>query len=302
MNKSKKSKKDIASDIPAALVQCPLCGTDTPNLTKIDSGLRLGMQEAGETSIPDEMCGNCLKDWRKKVSKGVQLKAIQKIKDNHKQDLWKSRIRLIKHARSLFNNKVYGESAITYEKYLKVLEVVYGVDRASLKPSLFQERPKEITIICSVLWDLMLIYDAHQKYKTRQEEAAKKLSEFVKYSPLYSNIVRKAEKEFRRAKNPQAFRNFLKACNATISRCFIASCAFESHSHPTVRTLCHFRDQVLKKHPSGRQFVKFYYRFSPGVAKGLDHWPLAKKACRSLLRGVAFLLKRTFNLPEGRDF
>ncbi|MCB0377169.1 MAG: hypothetical protein KDD33_01625 [Bdellovibrionales bacterium] len=280
---------------------CPMCGSNTPNLNRIESGLRLALQEQGAESPPNEVCTPCLKKLRKESSKGNQLISKQKAKDEHKAKMWSYRFAFIKQGRNCLSQRNYAEAAVAYEKYIKILEVVFDLDRKKLEPRLFQDRPKEITLIASVLWDLMLIYDAHPKFAPKQLATAEMLARFLRFTPINNSIIRRAEKEFKHANNPQAFRHFLKLCNVQAARCFIATAAFESGSDPHVQILCRFRDHVLKKHSLGRAFVIQYYQYSPQVARFLDDSPRAKKLIRPVLQGVAGLVDSTFDLPERRD-
>ena len=147
----------------------------------------------------------------------------------------------------------------------------------------------------------MLIYDSHPKYQSRQLDSSVLLAKFLRFSPVYNGIIRKAELETRKAKNPQAFRNLLKLCDVQTARCFIANSAFGNRNHPTVLTLCLFRDQILKSSPLGRKWIAIYYKRSPRISRHLDSRPLIKRMARSVLRGVAFVLKFIFNLPERAD-
>ena len=52
--------------------------------------------------------------------------------------------------------------------------------------------------------------------------------------------------------------------------CFIATAAYGSYAHPTVRVLRLFRDLVLEVTPAGHVFVSFYYRVSPPLAAMID--------------------------------
>jgi len=45
--------------------------------------------------------------------------------------------------------------------------------------------------------------------------------------------------------------------------CFIATYAYESYNHQNVITLRKIRDEILYKYPSGRYFIRNYYRYSP---------------------------------------
>jgi hypothetical protein len=228
---------------------------------------------------------------RNSASQGAQELAKQELKASQSGMLWKGRLPLVKQGHLLLQRGDYSEAAQAYEKYVKILQVVSKASsRSALDPKDFNDHPKEITIISSVLWDLMLIYDANIKFQQRQMETADLLSKFVRFAPLYNSIIRKAEKEARKAKNPQAFKHFLKQCDVHASRCFIANEAFGSRMDPTVMRLCAFRDQVLLTSPKGRNFVAFYYKTSPRWAFVLRKAPFLKKLVRPLLRGLAHLL------------
>lgn len=281
--------------------QCPSCGQQDPNLIKVDTGLKLILKHDGINSTPDEVCASCFKKLKKSASQGAQLRAREEARDMQRNDLWKNRTYYVRNGRTFMRQEDYSDAAICYEKYLKVLEIIYQTPKKQLDPKLFKDRPKEITIICSVLWDLMLIYDAHIKFIDKHMETADMLARFLRFSPLNNTIIRRAELEFKKAKNPQVFRQFLKLCDVQSSRCFIATSAFETRLHPTVQTLCIFRDSILKKNFWGRKFVFFYYRYSPSIAHYLDHHPRLKAPIRGLLQRVATLLRFTFHLPDRRD-
>lgn len=286
------------------LTTCQNCGANDPNLMTIDSGLKLSLAKSGMTEVPNQVCAKCLKELKKTGSHGAQLQAKEQAQLKHKGALWKSRTQLVRQGRLLLQNGNYGEAAMTYEKYLKILKLVSSDgDKKSeeIKPQDFNAHPKEITIICSVLWDLMLIYDSHQKFAQKQMQTAELLSKFLRFSPVYNTIVRKAEKQYRKGRNPQAYKHLLKLCDAQASRCFVANAAFETRTDPTVRTLCEFRDRFLKTSPRGRKFVAFYYKNSGTVVALIYQFPQLKPVARVVLQGVAGLLKAIFPLQEQRD-
>ncbi len=83
-------------------------------------------------------------------------------------------------------------------------------------------------------------------------------------------------------------------------RCFIATAAFDSQTHPYVRILHDFRDRYLMPHKIGRFFITFYYKFSPFAAKLISQHrvlkiavqinllPLVSICCITLLLGPIF--------------
>jgi len=52
--------------------------------------------------------------------------------------------------------------------------------------------------------------------------------------------------------------------------CFIATTAYGSTNHPAVTVLRRFKDEVLMELPTGRAFVRSYYRYSPQVAQWME--------------------------------
>jgi hypothetical protein len=71
------------------------------------------------------------------------------------------------------------------------------------------------------------------------------------------------------------------------SSCFIATACFDSPEQETVITLRKFRELVLKKHASGRAFVRWYYKVSPPIADAIRNHNILRKLLRVLLRGFA---------------
>lgn len=277
-------------------VPCPSCGNRAPELKKIEAGMRLSLAKENIKEPPPECCEACYSGFERLVSKGAKLRAEQQHLEQHRLMLWRSRMGLVKQARELMERNMFSEAAVLYEKYLKILKLVYQVDQQGLTPELFKGRPHEITVVASVYWDLMRVYDAHDRYWERQEDAAKKLAEFGPFTPLFSTIVRGAQAHYRKAKNHEAFRTFLKESTKIGPRCFVATSAFEGGHHPAVVQLIKFREEVLQKSPCGRSFVAFYYLKGPGWAHRLDQMPALKPPVRAALRVAATLTTRFFNL------
>jgi hypothetical protein len=142
------------------------------------------------------------------------------------------------------------------------------------------------------------IYDTNEVYRDRQMKAAKKLAEFVRFSPIFAQIIRKAQSQTLSARNPAAFKTFLLEANAARPRCFIATAAFDNPHAWQVQTLCYLRDERLLKTKSGRAFVALYYRFSPTVAAWLDRHANAKPPVRWLLSLLASQIRAAKSLES----
>jgi hypothetical protein len=267
---------------------CAYCGNENPVLLPVEAGMRLLLGQAGVTGVPEQVCDGCHAQLSKMVSKGAALRAEAVQKAQNRLALWRGRVGLVKQAKTFMAAKNFSDAAVTYEKYLRALEIVYDKKSGELEPGLFKadQRKQELTVITSVYWDLMRIYDTHPRYAERQMKTAKKLAEFARYSAIFSHIMRKADVQSRQAKNPAAYKAFLKMSSFNRPRCFIATAAFNGDD-PTVQQLCAFRDRALERAAAGRLFVAVYYRLSPPIAAALDRTPSAKGPVRAVLRLLA---------------
>lgn len=271
------------------MVKCPRCGIEVSELQTVDSDLVSKLQAAGETSIPAQVCMGCLSDLRRNAGRaaGGVLLQQERAKEQHRLTLWKSRVQLIKRARTMMAEKNYSEAAVSYEKYLKILEIVFGGKKGELlTPEMFKDnaRTSELTVVASVYWDLLRIYDSSDRYGDRQKIAAQQLAVFVRFTPVFPDIMKKAEAFSKQARHPAIIRSFLKGAAEQRPRCFIATSAFESPLAMEVQILRHFRDSVLRPHAAGRIFIQGYERISPAIARFLDSHSSLKPAIRKVLR------------------
>jgi hypothetical protein len=277
-------------------VQCPRCGNSVFSLEPVDTEVIARVKEKDpQAEVPSEVCAACLSQMGGTMSKGSVLLAREKAKEQKKLMLWKSRVNLIKKARNSMQSKAFSDAAVAYEKYIKVLEVVFDADSGGLAPEHFKDsaRTKELTVVASVYWDLLRIYDTSSKYGDRQSQSAKKLGQFLRFTPIYPDVLRKAESFARSAKNPSVIKSFIKSASEQKGRCFIATSAFEDPAHPTVMNLQLFRDHVLLRSPTGRAINRAYYWVSPPIAGILDKNPKLKPLVR-------WSLKKIENLAGGQ--
>ena len=269
------------------MIQCPRCSIQVTELHPVPGETLMKLQASGE-SVPGQVCVGCINELQRNVaaSSGGVLMAQERAKEQHRLNLWKNRVQLIKQARTCMGQKMYSEAAAAYEKYIKIMEIVFDCKKGELKPELFKEsaRHTELTVVASVYWDLLRIYDTNDRYADRQNACAKQLAIFIRFTPIYPDIIRKAEIFQRSARNPAVIKQFLKMSSESRPRCFIATSAFESVYALEVQQLRFFRDHRLKKYAWGRHFTKWYYRTSPKLACLLDKHPWAKPAVRGLLR------------------
>jgi len=282
------------------LVDCPSCQKKVSSLLKIDGGMRQRLREStGSTEVPPEVCTECYNDLASLISKGAQLKAQHHAKEQQRMVLWRNRVELLKKARIQMDNKAYSEAAVLYEKYLRVLEIIYEVKAGELNPELFNNRArsKEIGAIAMVFWDLVRIYDASPRYGDRQTKAAHKLVSFAKLSPaIGKKITAQAQDFFKGSKNPIVIKQIIKQSGGKTRGCFIATAVFETPNAPEVLILRSFRDSVLEKHLSGRIFIALYYLISPPIAEWLSRGQIRRKPLRLLLKRVVTFIEKKFGL------
>jgi hypothetical protein len=226
-----------------------------------------------------------------KVANPSYLMAQEKAREQRKLVLWKSRVNLVKRARANMEARSYSEAAASYEKYIRVIEVVFDAKPGELTPEQFKDsaRTQELTLVASVYWDLLRIYDTNEKYSERQSLSAKKLAQFLPFTPIYPDILKKAEVFSKSARNPSLVRSFLKSATSTKARCFIATSAFQSDGAIEVQQLRLWRDLDLRNHFLGNTAISAYERLSPPVAEFLDLFPGLKPVVRLALRAFIWL-------------
>jgi hypothetical protein len=269
---------------------CPRCANLSDSFVNIDPGMRVSLQEAGETGqIPDKVCAACFDALTSNVAQGLKLRMEQSMREKNKMMVWKNRVHLIKNARSLMSQKAYSEAAVQYEKYLRVLEVVYNLKKGELSPAVFNNssRSKELTVIASVYWDLVRIYDTSPRYGERMQRAALKLAEFLQFSPIYPDIVKKAEQFSRSAKNQGVIRQFLRTTKSKRGPCFVATAVYAGQPYALELTLLrNFRDRRLRPYRLGRRMIWLYYKSSPRLALWFTRNPRASAFIRRTLSAL----------------
>jgi hypothetical protein len=235
-------------------------------------------EENNNFQIPSEKSGG--------KGKGGYLMALEKAKDDRKLKLWHSRLAFTKKGHSFMQGKLFSEAAVVYEKYLKILELVFESGSGQLSPEHFKEsaRTAELSVITSVYWDLLRIYDTSDAYGDRQRKVALQLGKFAPLTPVFPDLLKKAHVFQKQCRHPEIIKTFISTATKERPRCFIATSAFESTQAIEVQTLRYFRDTELKKSNLGRKFIILYYKYSPQIACALDKHDYLKRPTRTALR------------------
>ena len=74
--------------------------------------------------------------------------------------------------------------------------------------------------------------------------------------------------------------------------CFVVTAAF-GEGAPELVAFRAFRDEVLRRHGLGREFIRVYYRYGPGVAEWVVRRPGVRRGVRGVLKQVHRVLKTT---------
>lgn len=290
-----------------SLIKCPRCHSEVESLLNIDAGFRNRLKLSGYTQVtPDTVCQSCFQELGMMVSSPSNLlNTKDKLKESSKMNLWRSRVNLVRKARFLMKKKAYGDAVVAYEKYLKILETIFNVGADALTPELLKEHAatKELTVLASVYWDLVRIYDSNEKYKNRMIQVAQKLAQFAKFTPMYVDLIKQAEVYKRKSKNTDVINKLLKQMANKRNRCFIATAAFESPLAFEVLYLTRWRDEVLQNYTLGILFIHLYYVASPVIAYFIDIFSFLKPLIRVFLRVLIFCISRISlkNLQTSND-
>ena len=89
-----------------------------------------------------------------------------------------------------------------------------------------------------------------------------------------------------------------RIASASPGHCFIATMVFGEG--PETQTLRAFRDQVLRRGPTGRRLIATYYRVAPGICRMLERQPWAHPVLRAALQPVIWLAIWWLSATEAR--
>lgn len=286
------------------MVECPRCHIQVEKVSPVRSDILVKLQEAGSPN-PGNVCSSCEKKiYKELASSGSSILANQeKAKEEFRNQLWKSRTALVKRGQFSFRKKTLDEAANYYEKYIKVLELIFEVPEGEkLTPEHFKKNAKtsELTVITSVFWDLVRIYDSHPNLNGKMKSSLNQLSIFIQYTPIYSDIIRRAQIFARTANNGALIKDFIKTAGKDKPKCFIATAAFEYPEADEVLFLRSFRDSYLLKSQTGKIFVRFYYFVSPPIADFISACSWSKPFIRAFLRALITCVNKFCDFPVAK--
>ena len=106
-------------------------------------------------------------------------------------------------------------------------------------------------------------------------------------------IVRNVEIDGGSKEEARIIRNLYRGGNNSSSGgCYIATMVYGDYEHPQVLVLREFRDNFLAQFLLGRLFIRFYYKFSPGWVKSLEHNKMINKSIKKALNAFIKIYKK----------
>ncbi len=276
------------------MASCPQCNLEVPEIYPLPADLRAKIKAVDpHFPLADYQCKSCVNTLQRQAfgSKGVLI-TNERAKDEKKKKMWQNRVALVRNGHTLMKKNLHSEAAVSYEKYLRLVEMVFNCGPAQLTPEMLKEAAKtaELTVIAGVYWDLVRIYDTSDRYGGRQKTAARQLAKFASYTPIYADIIKKSHSFMKTARHPEVIKSFLGASKSQRPRCFIATSAFESPMSEEIIFLRKFRDETLKSNFIGRKMIYAYYKISPRIACFLDKHDLQHPWLKPFVRAVLRLV------------
>lgn len=272
------------------MVTCPHCHLQVAEIFFISDSLREKIKQVDANyPLEPQVCRPCQNSlMRQATSASGVLIAHERAKEVRKKRMWQNRVPLVKHGHTMMKRKQFSAAAVSYEKYIRLIEVVFDCKPGKLTAEMLKDsaRTAELTVITGVYWDLVRIYDSSDRYLPRQKNAAVQLAKYASYTPIFPDLLRKADSFMKQCRHPEVIKTFLTTCKRKKGRCFVATSAFEDPLSKEVIYLRTFRDSKLKQTAVGRSFVFYYYKYSPAVACFLDKQSWLKPTFRAALRLV----------------
>jgi hypothetical protein len=280
--------------------KCPNCKNEVPDLVRLDESFRAKVSEQLGVPAPEALCANCFQLFEKKEMAQADKEARRATKEANRLSLWRRRVDIMRDARDRFATKDFVGAVVSYEKYLRVVEMIYDVKPNHLQVSFFSNpaRAKELVLITTSYWDLIRIYDQSDRFKKRFNECAEKFVEFLPFTPMYSEMLQRIQDYKKVAKHKDVFQKIYKQVQKKKKRCFIATAAFQYEESPTVSILCAFRDKILINSFGGRALIRTYYLVSPPFARLLDRSPQLRVIARSALNDLAHHIESKYHLKS----
>jgi hypothetical protein len=231
----------------------------------------------------------------------VAKKQIKDLRDEKKKEqikeLYRTRLNHLKRAQALVKEDKMAQAVESYTKYLGVLALYFDITEDKLSPTLFDPEKDltELLLISHAYWDLAKAFD---RSPNLQRDCLRCLDQFVKFSigfkyqHVNAQIVRKFNNK-KQAHNPKAFELAYHKIQVNSKKCYIATSCF-GENHPDTELLRKFK-QKISHSEAGRNFIDFYYRYSPFIVTITNYNIITKNLEKITLKPILSITVKLIN-------
>lgn len=228
-------------------------------------------------------------------------KQIKDLRDEKKKEqikeLYRTRLNHLKRAQALVKEDKMAQAVESYTKYLGVLALYFDITEDKLSPTLFDPEKDltELLLISHAYWDLAKAFD---RSPNLQRDCLRCLDQFVKFSigfkyqHVNAQIVRKFNNK-KQAHNPKAFELAYHKIQVNSKKCYIATSCF-GENHPDTELLRKFK-QKISHSEAGRNFIDFYYRYSPLIVTITNYNIITKNLEKITLKPILSITVKLIN-------
>lgn len=212
----------------------------------------------------------------------------------HQAEMFRSRLKYLKQAQSLYREEKVSLAIDNYYKYLAVLANNNNTTEDHLSPTMFdpEKDVSELLLISHVYWDLAKAFDRsphHQRECLRCLDQFVKFSIGFKYQHVNAQIIRKFNNK-KMAHNYKAFEQAYTKIHVASKKCYIAT-ALYGEEHLITTDLRLFKERI-QKNSFGLSFIKFYYRYSPLLIEKSEQSKVLKSAFYCFFKPIIYLIHR----------
>ena len=93
-------------------------------------------------------------------------------------------------------------------------------------------------------------------------------------------------------KNLKTLNGMYNSSNSGGGGCYIATMVYGDYDHPQVMVLRDFRDNFLSNYSIGRNFIQFYYKYSPSWVEAMKNMKGANLFIRFVLNKIILMIKQ----------
>ena len=273
---------------------CPYCGEEEVDDLEFVSEMMLeALEESGVPDVPSAVCGECYDSLNSKITLVGKAKIEQKKRLENINLKYQEKAKFFKAGQALTKQKIYKDARSSYMEYLDSLCFIFELeDINNLQPGMFNEkiRLKESTIICFVMADLIRIYDQLSLSLGNMSLWFEIFKRFLPHAKKRKKLIQKITNYSKKSKNKETITPLVEKHFNKKGGCFIATAVFTPSEVAPLSILRDFRDHTLRNTPIGRNFIYFYYQYSPTIAKKLHKQPLIARFIRASLRLFCWLL------------